>query len=77
MYNDSVITSYSIHYTKLYDIDVLVLDDFGLQPLPTQAAQDLYDLIAERYERRSFIITSNRAFEEWAEVFGNDSYNFV
>jgi len=58
--------------TKLLTVDVLVLDDFGLQPLPAQAAQDLYDLIAERYERRSFIITSNRAFEEWAEVFGND-----
>jgi len=58
--------------TKLLTIDLLVLDDFGLQPLSAQAAQDLYDLIAERYERRSFIITSNRAFEEWAEVFGND-----
>lgn len=64
--------SYSRLLTKLLTVDLLVLDDFGLQPLSAQAAQDLYDLIAERYERRSFIITSNRAFEEWAEVFGND-----
>jgi DNA replication protein DnaC len=58
--------------TKLLTVDVLVLDDFGLQPLTPQAAQDLYDIIAHRYETGSLIITSNRAFEEWTEVFGND-----
>ena len=57
---------------KLLTVDLLVLDDFGLQPLTPQAAQDLYDIIAHRYESGSLIITSNRAFEEWAEVFGND-----
>jgi DNA replication protein DnaC len=50
---------------------VLVLDDFGLQPLSPQAVQDLYEIITERYERGSLIITSNRAFDEWPEVFGN------
>lgn len=59
-------------FNKLLTVDLLVLDDFGLQPLTAQAAQDLYDLIAHRYESGSLIITSNRAFEEWAEVFGND-----
>lgn len=52
--------------------DLLILDDFGLHPLTPQAAQDLYEIITERYERGSLIITSNRAFEEWAEVFPND-----
>jgi len=52
--------------------DLLVLDDLGLQALPTQAVQDLYEIITERYERASLIITSNRSFEEWAEVFNND-----
>ena len=37
-----------------------------------QAAQDLYEIITERYEKGSLIITSNRAFEEWGEVFAND-----
>lgn len=32
----------------------------------------MYDIIAQRYETGSLIITSNRAFEEWSEVFGND-----
>lgn len=52
--------------------DLLVLDDFGLQALSAQAVQDLYEIITERYERGSLIITSNRAFEEWAEIFNND-----
>jgi DNA replication protein DnaC len=52
--------------------DLLILDDFGLQATSAQGAQDLYEIISERYERASLIITSNRAFEEWAEPFGND-----
>ena len=52
--------------------DLLILDDFGLYTLTPQGAQDLYEIISERYERGSMIITSNRAFEEWAEVFNND-----
>lgn len=59
-------------WARLLNVDLLVLDDFGLQTLSAQAAQDLYDLISERYEHRSLVVTSNRAFEEWAAVFGND-----
>ena len=58
--------------SKVLNADLLILDDFGLHPLTPQAAQDLYEIISERYERGSMIITSNRAFEEWAEVFDND-----
>ncbi len=57
---------------RVLTTQLLVLDDFGLQPLTPQAAQDLYEIISERYERGSLIITSNRAFEEWAAVFGNE-----
>ena len=57
--------------SRILACDLLVLDDFGLQSLPPSAIQDLYEIIAERYERGSIIITSNRAFEEWHEVFGN------
>jgi DNA replication protein DnaC len=58
--------------TKALSSQLLILDDFGPYPLTPQAAQDLYEIISERYERASIIITSNRAFEEWAEVFNND-----
>lgn len=52
--------------------DLLVLDDFGLKPLQTtMAASDLYDIIAERYESGSMIITSNRSPNEWPSLFGD------
>jgi DNA replication protein DnaC len=57
--------------TKVLAVDLLVLDDFGLQPISPQGAQDLYQVLTERYEHRSMIVTSNRAFEEWADVFGD------
>jgi DNA replication protein DnaC len=57
---------------KVLNVDLLVLDDFGLQPLPAQGVQDLYEIISERYEQGSCIITSNRSFEEWPEIFAND-----
>jgi DNA replication protein DnaC len=57
--------------TRILTCDLLVLDDFGLQPTSAQGAQDLYDIVSERYEHASLILTSNRAFDEWAEPFGN------
>ncbi len=56
---------------RLTNVDVLILDDFGLVNLSQQAVEDLYEIIRERYERRSILITSNRAPEEWEEIFGN------
>jgi len=50
--------------------DLLVLDDFGLKPLVPPGPADLYDVINERYERGSILLTSNRAPEEWADLFG-------
>ncbi len=51
--------------------DLLILDDFGLKALPPPAPEDLYDVIHERYEKGSLIVTSNRAPQEWPELFGN------
>jgi DNA replication protein DnaC len=50
---------------------VLVLDDFGLKPVRAPGAEDLYDVINERYERGSIVLTSNRAPTEWPELFGD------
>lgn len=50
--------------------DLLVLDDFGLKPLRPPGPEDLYDLINERYERASIMLTSNRAPSEWPDLFG-------
>lgn len=64
--------AYHRYLARVLNVDLLILDDFGLQPLPSQAIQDLYDIISERYERGSILITSNRAFEEWPPLFHND-----
>lgn len=49
--------------------DLLILDDFGLKPLQPPAPEDLYDIINERYERGSVLLTSNRAPAEWPDLF--------
>jgi len=56
---------------KLASVDLLIIDDFGLRPISVQGAEDLYELIARRYERGSILLTSNRAPSEWVEVFGD------
>lgn len=51
--------------------DLLVLDDFGLKPLAPPAPEDLYDIINERYEKGSIMLTSNRSPSEWPDLFGD------
>ena len=50
-------------------VPLLIIDDFGLKPLRTPADEDLHDLIAERYEQASTIVTSNLDFTEWDQAF--------
>jgi DNA replication protein DnaC len=50
--------------------DLLVLDDFGLKALRAPGPEDLYDVINERYERGSILLTSNRDRAEWPDLFG-------
>lgn len=49
--------------------DLLILDDFGLKSIQPPGPEDLYDVINERYERGSILLTSNRAPSEWADLF--------
>jgi DNA replication protein DnaC len=51
--------------------DLLILDDFGLKTLQPPAPEDLYDVINERYEQGSILLTSNRPPAEWPDLFGN------
>ncbi|MBX9804909.1 MAG: IS21-like element helper ATPase IstB [Alphaproteobacteria bacterium] len=50
---------------------LLIVDDFGLQKLNGAQQEDLYQVIAQRYEKSSTIITSNRDFDEWLNIFEN------
>lgn len=64
--------SYERKLTALARVPLLIIDDFGLKPLRPPADEDLHDLIAERYEQASTIVTSNLDFAEWDEAFPNN-----
>ena len=49
--------------------DLLIIDDFALKKLSSQATSDFYDLPIERHTRSSTILTSDRSIEEWMAVF--------
>jgi DNA replication protein DnaC len=56
-------------FRKLLGFDLLIIDDFGLKNLTHTQAEDVYELIAERYLKKSIIVTSNRKVEGWVELF--------
>ena len=54
--------------------DLLILDDFGLEPLDPGARHDLLEILEERYGRRSTIVTSQLPLSAWHEVVGDPTY---
>ena len=52
---------------------LLVIDELGYLPIDKLGADLLFQVISQRYERGSMIITSNRPFKKWVEIFNNDS----
>lgn len=58
---------------RLAKPSLLVVDELGYLPIDKFAADALFQVISQRYERGSTIITSNRAFKQWPEIFNNDS----
>jgi DNA replication protein DnaC len=54
--------------------DLLILDDWGLEPLDAVARHDLLEIIEERYGRRSTIITSQLPIDRWHEIIGDPTY---
>jgi DNA replication protein DnaC len=57
---------------RLDRVDLLVLDELGFVPFDRAAGELLFGVVAQRYERRSILVTSNLAFSEWAKVLGGD-----
>lgn len=55
--------------TKLTSVDLVVLDDFALEPMTKEESRDVYQLFLERTGRASMIVTSNRDTAEWIAMF--------
>jgi DNA replication protein DnaC len=64
--------TYERRLTTYLRPDLLILDDFGLRPLRGHEAEDFYEVVSERYERGSILVTSNRDYAEWPEAFGEN-----
>ena len=52
---------------------VLILDELGYLPIDKNGADLLFQIISQRYERASTVITTNRVFKKWPAIFNNDS----
>ena len=62
---------YEKKFTELVKIPLLIIDDFGLRPIRSPQDEDFHDLISQRYENSSTLVTSNLDFNEWGEAFPN------
>ena len=51
---------------------MLIIDEVGYLPFDADAANLFFQLVSSRYERASLIVTSNKVFGRWGEVFGDD-----
>ena len=52
---------------------LLIVDELGYLPIDKHGADLLFQVISGRYERGAIIITSNRAYKHWPEIFNNDT----
>ena len=57
---------------RLSFIPLIIVDEIGYIPFDPEAANLMFSLVSNRYERASMIVTSNKPFSAWGEIFGDD-----
>jgi DNA replication protein DnaC len=61
----------SAFFRQLAKADLLLLDDFGLAPLSDETVRDLLEILDDRYDRRSTLITSQLPIDQWHAYLGD------
>jgi len=57
---------------QLTRVELLIIDELGYLSLTKQTAKLFFQLVSKRYEKASTIVTSNKPFEQWGEIFNDD-----
>jgi IstB-like ATP binding protein len=57
---------------RLQRVPLLICDEVGYIPFDPQAANLMFMLVSRRYERASLVVTSNKPFSAWGEIFGDE-----
>ena len=59
-------------HRRLHSVELLVIDELGFVPFDRTGGELLFNLVTERYERRSIVVTTNLPFAEWVTIFAGD-----
>lgn len=59
-------------HSRYQRVELLIIDELGFVPFDRAGGELLFNLLSDRYERRSTMVTTNLAFSEWVQVFGGD-----
>ena len=63
--------TYNKIFKEVVSLDLLIIDEIGFKKVPQDAVDEFFEIVKRRHENGSIIITTNRSFEDWANVFGD------